>query len=671
MDEPKLIQLIAELILCPCPVIPVQEFARAYDEAREISRRSSPYASVLASSNNVTNDAVRYCIQEALGQNFFLELWARLVTRLAMEEDKTFARMTEDGKQAVQEILLSLKGRADGKMQSVLTSKGFRRVKTFPALVRAARATALVKVGGAQRGTGFLVGADLLITAAHVVHSLLEGGSPVEGSADEIEVEFHNRLEASGEWPKMRHVAKNWLVAMSPPWGEPPVLYIDNTTDAPNRLDFALIRLADKVGLEIEPIDIQEPPKPSEAPGVNLTVIGYPGGSDCLSDDQSVEKIDDSTKRLLHGANTLNGMSGGPCLDDKGLAIAIHEGTIEQPQKYNRAVTLRDIRLKIRTIHPDPLVADIGPISQLTSAQARQDWILAARRRIGANEQEKIRWLRDVAAFDIATPTDAKGGELFHPVFGRRAFQEWIDAASVREPARRTAFISGSPGSGKSFSVSILRAKLATTANRVILMPPEILSVSTTLPAILAKVERDIEEEFVLTVEPQTKGPRPIAGLMRLDFLPRWFETVERLMNRHKGGPTRLWLVFDFGEDINLGSELAPQWKEFLAQAYKKLWLRTIFIGLGALRQKEFALSIGPKDYSYTEEISPLSFQDYEDCVADVLRSFLPSATLADAADQIASGWQTIENLETREGRVIVAVRALLELRASLKGWKL
>ena len=403
MTEQELVGAVSRLIVGAPARIPLAEFVRAYDLHRSMPRQSPQFAT-LAATYGSEAAAVVPAIQKARQDSFFYPLWTTLIERVgaALAE-------AEDARNVTQEIASS-----PGTMQKVLRGGGFRLVQSWPGLFRAAQATGLVIVraaGGNAYGTGFLVGPDLLITAAHVVDDLLEAGAPIAGSADRILVRFRNQLEAQGVWPIECRAVEQWLVALSPPHGRPPALDPSGSPEAAERLDFALIRLARNVGLEIGYLDIRDPP-PAEPPD-RLTVIGYPGGDECLSDDQQILELEAIGGRVRHGANTLAGMSGSPCVGGEGKVVALHEGAIETPPPYNRAVHLRSIRAAIRKMQPDPLEAETGSLWEISDVAARRAWIAAGQNRFASGEDRQAWLQKSVEAFDPATEAGARSGDGF------------------------------------------------------------------------------------------------------------------------------------------------------------------------------------------------------------------------------------------------------------------
>ena len=544
MTDIELAAAISQLIFDDPVRIPLAEFVKVYDRHRSVERRTAQFVALRALFPNDAA-AVAIAVQQARDHRFFFPLWTMLLERLSatLQDDPDAQVITE-----------AVAASTVGTMQQVLQAQGFRRVASWPGLFKAARVTGLVRVdlggGPPASGTGFLVGPDLMLTAAHVVAGVLDGAAPRPGSADRIVVRFHNQLESSGSWPIECRVAADWLVALSPPLGDPPDLGSTESPEAAQRLDFALIRLSRKIGVEIGFLDVRNPPAANE--DGRLTVIGYPGGgSDCVSDDHKVLSLEATSCRMRHTANTLEGMSGSPCIDDAGKVVALHEGAVRLPPPYNRAVRLKHIRELIGSKHPDPLSADIGPLSGIRNADARRAWIAAGANAL-ADAGERDEWLQDVEAFDLGRPLGAESNDLFHPVFGRAPFQEWIDAACETDARQRIAFVTGRPLTGKSFSAFIAAAKLANGGHQLVIVRPETLR-GRPFADVLNLILAETAAKSVATANGDL-SVRPQAGTARRDLAPDVLDALETMVKGWAAG-AQLWLLLDFGTDTNVTAE--------------------------------------------------------------------------------------------------------------------
>jgi len=193
-EEPPLLTMqqvadgIAQLVCTG--VIDVNHFRLAYNEARPPSSSLFAVFEVEAGGDVA---AVPLAVIAAW-EKFCVNLVERLLLLVSSE-----ALENED----LRRIVHSLGTRVPGRIQSVLRSQGPGLVRTLTHLIRSARATALIRTTSCHEkaptyGTGFLVGPDLVLTAAHVVASLMDGDVPRAGSEQDASIEFHNQLEGAG-----------------------------------------------------------------------------------------------------------------------------------------------------------------------------------------------------------------------------------------------------------------------------------------------------------------------------------------------------------------------------------------------------------------------------------------------------------------------------------------
>lgn len=651
MEEPELVALLAGLVTQG--LIPLPAFILAYDEHLSVPRQSPQFA-VLAVTAGSDLQAVPSAVERALQDHFLADLWISLLGR---------SRGALFGNAIVEKITDAINSKAVGAMQRVLTGSGLRVAATLLDLVRAAGATARVAVdvgSGKSYGTGFLVGPDLLMTAAHVVAPLIEQGLAKPGSENLLSIEFFNQIKPWGSRAVRVRVKESWLEQMSPWHGMPPDLEAEDPAVSSQRLDFALIRLAEQ-GLNIEYLDIRNPPDPDLTE--RLAVIGYPGGTDCLTDDNAVLSYDARTGRVHHGTNAVAGMSGSPCLNRQGKAIAIHEGTVAERPPYNRAVHLKPVRAWLKRNGSDPLEAEPLPLWGLSDAEARREWITAGEALLGKTATDRQEWLQLAAPFNLATTDGAQAGDTFHPVFGRKDLQQWIGEALPTASSHRVALISGNRGTGKSFSCAILRTRLKAAGQVFAALPPaevRVGSIVDVMKAIFRRVGR--------TVQPVSgsDGPRPQAGLVRRDILPDAFGELRKLIEDGFGPSAQLWVALDFGEESNLTPDMLSSWKDWLRKAEEQDWMRTVLIGLSAPRFHELAQELARRKEVFRDSLDPLKFEDFMDTLTGILQAVAPNAKAGDYYDRFYAYWNEVDPLSSELGRAVEAVRMALELRSRL-----
>jgi Trypsin-like peptidase domain len=240
------------------------------------------------------------------------------------------------------------------------------------------RATAAVKDGMTVIGTGFLVGPDTVLTAAHVA---LDGAGKLKPNLAFLFSDPSVAAEGRSFRPKSQDP-----VAFSPAYGQPPLTKRNLDPDSDQHLDYVLLRLTGRVN-GIKPIDIA--PAPQQNSGAHVFIFGYRGGTAVSADVFAGIMAKTPGKRFIHTLNTVGGMSGSPCIGPSGEAIGLHEAGFEIQQNgekffENRAVDASHVLQDIlaRSTKPKPLAplasaTDYGiydPALRLGWASADKCW---------------------------------------------------------------------------------------------------------------------------------------------------------------------------------------------------------------------------------------------------------------------------------------------------------
>jgi hypothetical protein len=199
------------------------------------------------------------------------------------------------------------------------------------------------------RGTGWLVGPDLIVTNWHVIEKALPGGSRL--AADYV-CRFDYAATATGVLPGLEvRFAPAWCVDSSPAAASE----MGTGADLPTRdtLDFALIRLASAVGAAetatgkkrgwVQVMGIDEAPKARDI----IFVIQHPDGLPVKIEPGDVSAVAEDGLRLFHTANTCGGSSGSVVVNARLDPIALHHagdalyqsGTIGAPER-NQAIPM-------------------------------------------------------------------------------------------------------------------------------------------------------------------------------------------------------------------------------------------------------------------------------------------------------------------------------------------
>jgi Trypsin-like peptidase domain len=189
-----------------------------------------------------------------------------------------------------------------------------------------------IDVGATPKGTGFLVGPDLVLTNYHVLTTVI-AGQDAPGSVQCV-FDFKRLSDGTVNQGRALKLAGDWLVDKAPPSAAESADRPDDALPTPNELDFALIRLVEPFGSApvataaagqrgwVKLPGIQ-PPLPNGAP---IIIVQHPN-SEPISlalDTNGVLGLNANGTRVRYATNTDNGSSGSPCFDFDWSLVALH-----------------------------------------------------------------------------------------------------------------------------------------------------------------------------------------------------------------------------------------------------------------------------------------------------------------------------------------------------------
>ena len=196
-------------------------------------------------------------------------------------------------------------------------------------MVAAERCVCRIEIpAGTPRGTGFLVGRDIVLTNWHVAEYVQTMGL----TPDQVVVRFDYKAEGGNQHPQ----------------GQACVLASDHLLDhSPVKdLDYALLRLAENAGdargfLKPEPYDF-----PPDAP---LFILQHPAGEPMIVQVGTIVSVNSLHKRVNYTTNTTGGSSGSPCFTMGWSLVALHH---YGQQTSNMGIPLKDIQERVRQAKP-------------------------------------------------------------------------------------------------------------------------------------------------------------------------------------------------------------------------------------------------------------------------------------------------------------------------------
>jgi hypothetical protein len=218
-----------------------------------------------------------------------------------------------------------------------------------------------IEFDGNARGTGFLVGPDLVLTNYHVLEETIEG----KRSAAQVVCRFDYKVLADGTRSKgveAHLLDSDWCVDSSRYSQADGRDQPDLKPPSADELDYALARLARPVGSE--PIDKNagsgaprrswiEIPKtqPPLEKGMPLLIAQHPEGTPLklALDTQGIIGVNENGTRVRYATNTDHGSSGSPCFNMDWVLVALHH--VGDPAwgkpKYNQGIPIGLIRKRL------------------------------------------------------------------------------------------------------------------------------------------------------------------------------------------------------------------------------------------------------------------------------------------------------------------------------------
>src|SRR5581483_7683800 len=364
--------------------------------------------------------------------------------------------------------------------------------------------------GRIVRGTGFLVGPDLVLTCRHVLSGFMPGENfKQNGSQVELYFDFFYGEPVDSLSPKLPETRKvsldsNWHIAsceQAVPDGLVGSLTQQEIQRISQALDFVLLRLDAPVGSQ--PLDkaggrrrgwIALPEAHvALAPEAWIIIPQHPNGWAQRIDLGRFTELDQTQTRIRYTANTARGSSGAPCFSHNFTLVGIHNAYVgpEGQPVANQAIRFDCIAPVVRQ-H----VAATGTLSyalrwSISRNQDEPEVILG--------REKLLNWLRDSAS--------TKPRNLADRVYAAQADM---------------------PGAGCSFSIDVLQAEIRDSKIPRAIYGQRGQQLAATAEDFLLSLLRELGIETSRFEEADTMPTRPSgtaasdAMLGEIDKLERW-----------------------------------------------------------------------------------------------------------------------------------------------------
>lgn len=407
-----------------------------------------------------------------------------------------------------------------------------------------------------ERGTGFLVGPQRVLTNWHVVRKAVAAGKATDYT---IEVVFGRVVQPRGDGtellPKGISFAAS-IVKSNPAYEQEYNGALINTASEPwngrsERLDFALLRLEQKPGLFGRHwYDLSKVGYPEPDAVVNLVQFPLQEAMKVTAGNYQLFADEKTKRRIRHNANSAGGSSGGLCLSyhsDTGNGraglwpSALHQGEVvtvgKADKKLNQAIPLATLARKLKGLSME---VDGPP-----------------------------------ALLRLTTASNDEGA----PVLGRAEFQSHVTEALLGKAriiiTRVDPALRATRGIGRSFSTEILRSLAAAERNTIVeLRATDIGSDERALAGkILGRIEGGAPLPLPKASEANTTHTAWIADhLIGRGFAPRLIAAA---------GGRLVWLVIDDLDTIDIPDGGGRRFLDALYQNVATMPpLRIVLIGL-------------------------------------------------------------------------------------------
>jgi hypothetical protein len=196
-----------------------------------------------------------------------------------------------------------------------------------------------VELNERHRGTGFLVGPDVVLTNYHVVESSIKSRTR-SGLSLRFDWSWMPETQTRNQGT-VYELAEDWLVDQSP-YSRADKHEDGSATPSESELDYALLRLAP------EP-KAMAPDRPENRGWISVPQTGFvfePGGFLMIAqhpcgdnirmaiDPRAILSVNEGATRVRYRTNTQPGSSGSPCFNSDLELVALHHAGMSKPQEW-------------------------------------------------------------------------------------------------------------------------------------------------------------------------------------------------------------------------------------------------------------------------------------------------------------------------------------------------
>jgi hypothetical protein len=326
----------------------------------------------------------------------------------------------------------------------------------------------------AVRGTGFLVGPNLVLTCRHVLKAFPDTCEDVRADGRRIELffDFHEGDPVENVGPNLPRARK---VGLAPKWrlggcdstepdGVPDPLDAENEQRIKKALDFVLLQLDEPLGLQ--PVDrgggrrrgwVDLPAEVTLTEDDWIIIPQHPEGFPQRIDLGRFKKRDQTETRIRYDTNTAKGTSGAPCFNHRFELVGLHNAYVGPPENplFNQAISFDRIMARIgEQVNQSIINAEADPyVLHWSVARPNEE------PRVILGRQKLLEWLRDSASPGILAErvyvAQAKKGGA-----GCSFSVDVLDAATRDGKAPRAVYGGKGqqlPATAEDFLISLLR----------------------------------------------------------------------------------------------------------------------------------------------------------------------------------------------------------------------